>query len=59
MWVNSVVLCIPRGIQWFIIALSLHISPFAFSRLSRSLSLQQDGDEVGLGAGEGGVEDVL
>jgi len=58
-WAHSVVLCIPTGIQWFITALHLHISSFGDSRLSLYLSLQQDGDEVGLRAGEAGAEDVL
>lgn len=59
--VNSLVLCIPKGIQWFIIALPLHISSFGSSRSSHSPfpSLQQDGDEVGLGDGAGGAADVL
>lgn len=28
MWINSVVLCIPRGIRWFARALPLHITSF-------------------------------
>lgn len=46
-------------IQWFPIALPLHITSISFIYLLSSLSLQQDGDEVGLRDGAGGAQDIL